>query len=206
MSVKVEADSPNGVNEVKFNMPAWLAFLSSAHMQEKGSDSPTDSKAEEAPVCAFGEDDEGRACPLGSTGSPQPAKAWCGHHGLPLEKATFMFQQRVLMPEALGNALARLRAQGWLHWRTPCSPWAACLGRWFSGPLAARSLMCGDRERLLNGAEVPSEAKANVEAKEAAKTEAKARPRFDPLAVPRLLTSLLWRSLRTSSGPRDLMK
>ena len=66
--------------------------------------------------------------------------------------------------------------------------------------------MCGDRERLLNGAEVPSEAKANVEAKEAAKTEAKARPRFDPLAVPRLLTSLLWRSLRTSSGPRDLMK
>ncbi|CAE6927580.1 SUMO1 [Symbiodinium sp. CCMP2592] len=56
MSVKVEADSPNGVNEVKFNMRL--------------------------------------SAPLGKM-----MKAWCGHHGLPLEKATFMFQQRVLMPE-----------------------------------------------------------------------------------------------------------
>ncbi|CAE7665014.1 unnamed protein product, partial [Symbiodinium necroappetens] len=56
MSVKVEADSPNGVNEVKFNMRL--------------------------------------SAPLGKM-----MKAWCGHHGLPLEKATFMFQQRVLTPE-----------------------------------------------------------------------------------------------------------
>ncbi|CAE7197665.1 unnamed protein product [Symbiodinium sp. CCMP2456] len=56
MSVKVEADSPNGVNEVKFTMRL--------------------------------------SAPLGKM-----MKAWCGHHGLPLEKATFMFQQRVLTPE-----------------------------------------------------------------------------------------------------------
>ena len=36
MSVKVEADSPNGVNEVKFNMPSWLALVNSAHVQRAG--------------------------------------------------------------------------------------------------------------------------------------------------------------------------
>ena len=60
-----------------------------------------------------------------------------------------------------------------------------------------------NREAEKTEAQVPREEESK---KEVEKTEAKARPRFDPLAVPRLLPRLLWRSLRTSSGPRDLMK